>query len=378
MYFMRLKLFNLPKFSCFPLLHVDNSLLFFKTVCFINNTHPECIWRQKYLIERLSCSETQSMDFLSRNYRIVKMKRAKFTNLVDLFAYHSISGQDVFTYPDIFKRKYETVKSRIESLKFNTDQKHIRLWMINVTNKDFKHRYETYLEDTQARQEFRDRCSLLVHYLDCSESKIKNILKSSEWLQKSKLATIQKKLDYILAAEPELKDIISDKIWLLAYSEHDIENRIKIIKEKNIPSFLWKQCLSRIMKADNEQFDLLLQTMSERALIYGDCRSTREYLCKWLHCDDKDVASMVKKYPFLLSVKINKIQYILDFLLNECGFNRAEIINNPRIFKFSKETVKLRFYELQEFGNNVPSLMGITKDGKKYKDLIDRLNKSII
>ncbi|XP_014767676.1 uncharacterized protein LOC106867342 [Octopus bimaculoides] len=379
MYSMRfLFKFNLRSFSSFRFSHIGNQDFFLNQICFITNSSEEYIWRQKYLTEKLACGETQSLDFLKRNYRIVKMTRSKFKSLVDLFADHSISGHDVLTYPDIFKRKYETVKSRIESLKFNTDQKHIRLWMINVTNKDFNHRYDTYLKDTHARQEHQDKCSLLVNYLDCSEAEIKRILENSDWLEKSKLSTIQKKLEHSLGIEEELKSIIPQKIWLLAYSAEDIEEKLTALKKHKIPSFLWRHCLSRIMKAENEEFDLMVKSLAERASIYGDCQSTKEYLCKRLGCSGSTVDTMVKKYPHLLSVKIRKIQYILDFLQDECGFSAEEIINYSRVFKFSKETIKLRYFELREFGNDIPSLLYITKDGKKYTELIEKLNKTII
>lgn len=306
------------------------------------------------------------------------MTRSKFKNLVDLFADHSISGHDVLTYPDIFKRKYETVRFRIESLKSNTDQKHIRLWMINVTNKDFNHRYQTYVKDTHARQEYEDKCSLLVDYLGCSESEMKKILQKSEWLENSKLSTIQKKLEHSLVVDEELKTIIPQKIWLLAYSAEDIERKLTVLKKHKIPSFLWKHCLSRIMKAENEEFDLLVKSLAEKASIYGDCQSTKEYLCKHLGCDGSTVDNMVKKYPYLLSVKIQKIEYILTFLLNECGFSVREVINYSRVFKFSRETIKFRYFELLEFGDDVPSLLYITKDGKKYAELIEKLNKTLI
>lgn len=324
------------------------------------------------------CSKKEVKDYFHNYDYLLRMKRNKFVKMVDLFAANCINVHDVLTYPDIFKRKYETVQMRIDGLKQNTDLKNIRLSMINVSQKEFSRRYKTYVEDTHARQQFRDKCGLLMKSLNCSEAVAASLIDSSTWLDNSKLSTIQKKLDLYLSADPELVSVIQNRIWLLSFPLTDIEVKLNEVKRLDVPTFIWKKSLNRLMKSTGKEYTALLQRMVIDRSVYDNCISKEEYLCKHLECNEAVLRSMIVSYPHLLSVNIAKLQNHLTFLRHEFGFSNKDIIVNARVFKFSEETLRLRFYELQKLGPTVLKLHVLIKDGKNFVAYLSKLKESFV
>ena len=324
------------------------------------------------------CPKKETSEYLQNNPYLLKITRKKFMQMIKLFASNSISGEDVLTYPNIFRYKYETVKMRIDDLKQNTDLKNIRLSMLVISRKHFQKRCQVFIEDTQAREEFHDKCGLLVKSLNCLPKHAASLVESSKWFNDSKLVTLRKKLDLYLSIEPEMASHIKMKIWLLSFPLDHIESKMKDLKRLEIPMFIWQKSLAQIMKLSGEKYDEFLQKLLKEKSIYDGCTSKKEFLCKRLKCSESEIQLMVYKYPKLLNVKILKLHSHLELLQNKFGFSNAEIIENALAFKFSRETLLLRFYELRNIGSTMPNLFAMTKDSRAYASYLDRLKESLL
>lgn len=336
----------------------------------------ECSFRQEYMTNMLGCSKKDTIKFLHNNQELLKMTCEKFTKMIDLFAANSITEQDVFTSPDIFKRKYETLKARFEDLNQNTDLKNIRLSMINLSQRQFCKRYKVYVEDSRNREEFNDKHGLLTKSLGCSETFVASLVKTCSWFDNSKLSTIRKKMDVYLSMDPEFATILTERIWLLTFPIDVIETKLNDLKRLRIPRFIWTRSLNHLMKSTGEEYQAHLQKMVHEQAIYADCMSKEEYLCKQLECGESELKSMIRKYPTLLSVSIFKLQNHLHMLHKEFGFSNADIIKNALVFKYSKENLQFRFYELQKYSYDLPDLYYLTLSGKNYKKYVDKLKLS--
>lgn len=132
----------------------------------------------------------------------------------------------------------------------------------------------------------------------------------------------------------------------------------------------------------------------------GEHQSTKVYLAKRLNTSPEVIEDIYIKIPALKTIRVAKVQTkftftktfflfincnsltlqakkFIDFLISE-GFEVEEIIQKPRIFSASQNTVKQRLERLRKLGLksiNLNVLCRSRKDFQKYCESIETISK---
>jgi mTERF len=102
-----------------------------------------------------------------------------------------------------------------------------------------------------------------------------------------------------------------------------------------------------------------------------------DYLSERLGYHKDIMHHIVLKHPPVLRVRVTKIKDILDYLLNEAGFEAHHIAQVPRILCHGLETTKARLDELQAlFGYRPSTLVTLCKSKREYEKLLNALTET--
>ena len=258
-------------------------------------TEEELHARSKFLASQFDGSESEMQHYLTNNQQLVSMGKEKFYRLSELLAKHGITKKELFIYPNVYRRKYETVSGRIRQLE-EGGIKPVTLRMINTTYKKYQSTYGRLILDFEASEKYRSSMDLLSVELGFSELEAEEIITDSLWLSNTKLSTLKEKIE-LLWSYGVSSDAIKDRIWVLAFPVSTIRSRLDSLKQSGIVFKDFPKSYLIAIKSSEEKFQKFKERLLEDKTIldgYG-CTDKPSYICTRLSCSRAELN--VKKVP---------------------------------------------------------------------------------
>ncbi|GAB0094434.1 Transcription termination factor, mitochondrial [Sergentomyia squamirostris] len=209
-----------------------------------------------------------------------------------------------------------------------------------------------------------------VYYLsDCLEVEPEIISKHSsmnQFIFTRPFAKLSEILNLMMKYGIEKEDIAKG-FQAFKRSSETVELRLKVLKEMEVEKPMpWMTFCSEA------QFQRFLKIFKANKEALGEEKSSLEYLCRRLDCDIETMRHFTSKCPVILRMKGTRIKKILDYLLDEEGFNPQDVVKTLRIFSFSLETIKNRTRELKKLGLEASILARISQGQEQYDKYLDR------
>ena len=311
-------------------------------------TEEELLSRSTFLASQFHGSESEMHHFLSCNQQLVTMGKEKFHRVTELLAQHGITKKELFVYPEIYRRKYETIASRIRQLE-EGGIKPVTLRMINTTYNKYQLKYGRLMLDAEASEEYKSSMQLFSLRLGMTEPEAEDIINESLWLKNTKLSTLKEKIE-LLWSFGVSSEAIRDRIWVLAFPSSTIRSRLGSLKQSGLLfQDFPKSYLTAITSSDDKFRKFKERLLEDKAILdESGCSSKQDYICFRLSCSQADLDLMCKKFPALLSVRLPKFKSALDIILKEFSIAPSLIIESPRALRLSTETLRERLQELQD------------------------------
>lgn len=328
-------------------------------------------WRAQLLATQLKSTESEMYKFLSSNKKLVNMGKEKFQRLTELLGQNGITKKEIFTSPDIYHKKYETIENRIKQLK-EGGIKPITLRMVNTTQFKYFFRYKRLTVEAEAYQQYKSSAGALSVFLGISESEAQSIISESILLQNTRLSTLIEKLE-LLQAYGISKEAIRERLWVVAKSTLIMKSRLETLKQLGItfqdfPSI----SLTALGIADTQFKKYCDRLLKEKTILqHVNCTSKEEYICHRLNCSVIELEEMIKKFPALLSINLPKLKTNLDIFLNECSVPPSKIIHTPRVLGFSTVTLHERVQKLKTHNIEL-SCTVLTLTKPKFKKIFEQ------
>ncbi|KAK7091550.1 uncharacterized protein [Littorina saxatilis] len=337
-------------------------------------TDEELQVRAKFLATQFHSSEGEMQHFLSSNSRLVSMGKNKFYSLTQLLAQHGISMRELLIYPNVYRRKYETVANRIRQLE-EGGVKPVTLRMINTTYKKYQAKYGRLMLDTEVYEQFKSSIDLLSSQLGLSEKEAEDIISESKWLNNTKMSTLKDKIE-LLWSYGISSEAIRERMWVLAFPTDTLRSRIEALKKSgiNFKDFP-KQYLIAIKSSDDKFKKFQERLLEDKTILdQSGCSDKAAYICSRLSCSEVDLVTLCKKFRALLSVRLPKLKTNLDVLLKEFGVPKSVIVESPRALRLSTETLRERLQQLQDL--EVPvSGRALNMSNAQYEQFMERLKE---
>ncbi|XP_076457093.1 transcription termination factor, mitochondrial-like [Babylonia areolata] len=339
-------------------------------------TEEELQSRSKFLASQFQGSEAEMHHFLSYNQRLVTMGREKFHKMTELLAQHGISKKELLIYPNIYRRKYETVACRIRQLEEGKVQP-VTLRMINTTYKKYQAKYGRLILDAEVAEIYKSTLDLLSCELGFTKEEAKNIIEESLWLNNTKLSTLKEKIE-LLWSYGVPSEAIRDRIWVLAFPTSTIRSRIESMKQSGLTYQDFPKSFLIAIKSSEDKFIKFQERllMDKAILDQSACKDKPGYICSRLSCSAKELELVCKKFPALLSVRLPKLKTNLDILLQEFGVSPSIIKEWPRVLALSTETLQSRLEQLHEHGVSISGKV-LYLTNQEYERFISNLSTPI-
>lgn len=178
------------------------------------------------------------------------------------------------------------------------------------------------------------------------------------------LDQLYENLDIMLEYEVSARSILTD-LWGFKYLPKTIKARLERSKvgQKEIIKPWMIRCpefiLQRSIDISQESNDLL------------NGKTIVEYLAERLGYDVDTMMSAMLKHEQLFKLRPRRAQEIIDYLMNEEGFEPYQILNVIRILCHSLETTKKRLDELKAVGCRPTSLIVVCKSQTEYQKFLN-------
>lgn len=288
------------------------------------------------------------VQLLSHHRRLVTMGFTKFQELSRLLAQHGITTQQILTYPEIYRRRYETVASRIQQL----EEKGIRpitMGMINMTHKMYQARYERLVLEAEACEQYNDTVHFLSEHAGLSLPEAKKIFDKCQWLQDSRISTLKEKVE-ILQQYSISPEALREKVWIFAFRADVMKTSLEMMKNSGIQfKDFPPNSVTRIVRSDVKFKKFLERLLEDKAILQAsNCADKHQYLCYRLACTQTELEGMLKRFPGCYSINLPKLKANLDLLVKEYNFTPSEIVATPRVLAFSTATLQDRIKRLNE------------------------------
>ena len=335
-------------------------------------SEEELLLRSAFLASQFHGHESEMHHFLSRNQQLVTMGKEKFHRVTELLAQHGITKKELFVYPEIYRRKYETLASRIRQLE-EGGVKPVTLRMINTTYNKYKLKYGRLILDVEALEEYNSSIQLFSLCLGLTESEAEAIINESLWLKNTKLSTLKEKIE-LLWSYGISSEAIRERIWVLAFPSSTITSRLDSLKQSGLQfQDFPKSYLSAITSSDEKFKKFQERLLEEKAILQeSGCSSKPDYICFRLSCSKAELDLMRRKFRAILSIRLPKLKSSLDIMLNEFGLAPSLIIDCPRALRLSTETLRERLQQLKDL--EVPvvgSVLNLTN--RDYEHFVSQL-----
>ncbi|KAL8594975.1 hypothetical protein ACOMHN_038772 [Nucella lapillus] len=306
--------------------------------------------RSKFLASQFRGSGAEMYHYLSCNQQLVTMGKEKFCRLTELLAEHGITKKELFIYPNIYRRKYETVAARIRQLEEGKIEP-VTLRMINTTYKKYQAKYGRLILDAETAEKYKSTLHLLTRELGFSEEEATHIISESLWLNNTKLSTLKEKIE-LLWSYGIPSEAVKDRIWVLAFPVTTIRSRLEALKQSGLTYQDFPKSYLVAIKSSEDKFIKFQErlVMDKAILDQTASRDKPSYIRTRLSCSPQDLEIMCKKFPALLSVRLPKLKTNLDVLLQEFAVLASVIRDWPRILCLSTETLRDRLEQLQDHG----------------------------
>lgn len=178
------------------------------------------------------------------------------------------------------------------------------------------------------------------------------------------LDQLYENLDIMLEYEVSPRSILMD-LWCFKYLPKSIKARLERCKsaaKENLKPWVIRcpeTVLQRSIDINRESIDLL------------NGKTIVEYLAERLGYDVDTMMSVLVKHDQLFKVRPRRAQEILDYLMNEQGFEPYQILNVIRVLCHSLDTTKKRLDELKAVGCRPTSLIIVCKSQNEYQKFLD-------
>ena len=338
-------------------------------------TEEELQSRSAFLASHFRGSESEMQHFLSCNQRLVTMGTEKFHRLTLLLAQHGITTKELFVYPDIYRRKYETVACRIRQLE-DGGVKPVTLRMINTTYNKYQLKYGRLMLDAEASEKFKNNIELLSLQLGFTESEAEDMINECMWLNNTKLSTLKEKIE-LLWSFGISSEAIRDRIWVLAFPTSTIRSRMEALKQSGVLFGHFPKSYLIAIKSSDEKFRKFQERLLEEKAILDEsgCSDKPDYIRFKLSCSKQELELMCKRFPAFLSIRLPKLKSNLDLLLREFGIAASLIVESPRGLRLSTDTLRERLQQLQDLQVPVSGrILNLTN--RDYELFISRLDGS--
>ncbi|XP_064597669.1 transcription termination factor, mitochondrial-like [Liolophura sinensis] len=328
------------------------------------------------LVQMYRCPFEEANAFLAKNHSVAAMRQSKFNSMIELFSKNNITLKEIYRYPGVFRRNYDTISSRFEQLQ-KMGVYNIKLAYVNASKTVFERRLALQHREKLARDVYQDVPTMLMACLGISRQEVTALIERNAVLKESKLSTLKMKLE-LLVAQGVTMNAILEKTWILTLPIEQLESRARMLRRNSIT---FKKCSAKtffnLLKCPNDSLEQTVENVKSELQVLGSCDTKEEFLCKSLHCDITHIDILKRSYSRILNVRATKLHATLTFL-ESCSVSREDIIQHGRLFSFSTETIENRHRELTELGCHKVTAKLLALDGRDYRKLVDRLKSQII
>lgn len=159
-------------------------------------------------------------------------------------------------------------------------------------------------------------------------------------------------------------------LWVFKYDPAKVRERFELCRSagrENLRPWMVR-CKMEVLENSNQIFQQNKNLLGEDTVI--------DYLSKRLNYDVDNMRLIAMKHPSVLKCRVTKIKEVLDYLLDEAGFQPHEIANVIRILTHSLETTKQRLEELKSFDCRPSTLTIVCRSQNEYNKFIQEwINK---
>jgi hypothetical protein len=310
------------------------------------------------------------MQLVTKYPRLLSITDSKIASIIELFQEHSISKEEIFTYPEVFSYSIKTLIERFKLLEDGYSSGEVKLVAIKDAEQFFRKRLQKTLSEWDLLKHYGSKAGMVMSKLRCTQSEAEDVAGSIQAITLSKL---ESKLDCILNEISLPPKLVLNTPWVLSHSSKVLHQRSVRLKDtgltyENCGSFL------HLLTVESRLFEKRLAQCIKECEVLGECCNSSEYLCVRLGCGPEDVGIMSKNFQKLLSVSATKVKDHLDFLLIELQFPARDVIKYPRVLSFATETIQTRYKLLLEKGIH-PDWIGV-KELQLKKPQFHRLLES--
>ncbi|XP_064652475.1 uncharacterized protein LOC135503082 [Lineus longissimus] len=324
--------------------------------------------RIRFLCKKLNCTELEAKQLINKYPRLITMADSKITSILGLFADHSISKEEILTYPEVFSYSVKTLIDRFKLLEEGLAGE-IKLVTIKDAEKYFSKRLQKTLSELDLLKAYGSKSGMVMSKLGCMQSEAEKLL---ETIQSMTLSKLESKLDCVLNKLHLPPNIVLSAPWLLHHSSNHLEQRNARLKDvglthENCEAFL------HLLMVEKKYFEKRLEFHIKEREALGECKDLSEYLCLRLECSDVDLTKMTNNFSKLLSVSAAKVKEHLDFLLTELHLPARDVMTYPRVLRFATGTIRFRYKLLFEKGIH-PELIGVKElqlSAPSFKKLLE-------
>ncbi|KAL0123695.1 hypothetical protein PUN28_005896 [Cardiocondyla obscurior] len=297
--------------------------------------------RMEYLSHKLECSVQQLCQVTVLNLFLMKIPVSSLDKKLNILYEYNVNNKDILKDVWVLRYSENHIRHRCELYK-NTGKLKIKTWAIRCPLKLISRAIQKNKMERSLMQHCENINEYLQNKLKVDEKTLHSALKKVPGILRVNIEKLDKLIDLL-----HQNGVPSNKILqharIFYFNIETIQNRIKLVKEKGLSPNL------AMLTQSERIFDQYIEANDVRQKLLQEHGSVKSYLIHKLHVDERLFEKTVAKYPSILRIKLTKLSNLID-MLQQNGITGDDMLNHPKVFHYSIETLRNRIETLKEAG----------------------------